>query len=113
MHEVSLLESMLDLIEDNAQDKNYSRVKRVCIEIGTLSCVEPDALRFAFDVVMQNTLADDALLDILTMPGQAWCPICGKTIGIDSLYDPCPSCQSFDIRVTQGMEIRLKELDVE
>lgn len=113
MHEMSLLESMLDLIENNARDEDYSHVKRVCIEVGMLSCVEPDALRFAFDVVMQDTLADDALLDILAIPGQAWCPVCGKTIDIDSLYDPCPSCQSFDLSVTQGMDIRLKELEVE
>ncbi len=113
MHEVSLLESMLDLIEDNARDEAYSRVKRVCIEIGTLSCVEPDALRFAFNVVMQDTLAEDALLDILAIPGRAWCPLCRNTIAIDSLYDPCPNCQSFDLRVTQGMETRLKELEVE
>jgi len=113
MHEISLLKSMLDLIEANARHETYSRVKRVRIEIGKLSCVEPDALRFAFDVVMQNTLADNARLDILTIPGQAWCPICGITIESDSLYDPCSSCQSFDLRVTQGLETRLKELDVE
>ena len=113
MHEISLLESILDLIEENARNEGYSHVNRVCIEIGELSCVEPEALRFAFDVVMKNSLVEGAKLDILTIHGGAQCRVCAKTFDIDSLYDPCPGCQSFDLAVNRGMETRLKELDVE
>ncbi len=113
MHEISLLESILDVIEKNARSEGYSRVKRVCVEIGKLSCVEPDALRFAFDVVMQNSLVDGAKFDILSINGRARCSSCSNIIDIDSLYHPCPDCQSFDLKVIQGMETRLKELDVE
>lgn len=113
MHEISLLESMLDLIENNARIEGYSRVKRVCVEVGELSCVEPDALRFAFDVVMQNSLVNGAKFDILSVNGRARCRSCSIIFDIDSLYHPCPNCQSFDLKVIQGMETRLKELDVE
>ena len=43
MHELSLLEGVLSIIEDNADTQGYTSVKKVCLEIGALSCVEPEA----------------------------------------------------------------------
>lgn len=45
MHELSLVESVAELIEDTARGENFMRVKTVFMEIGRLSCLAPDALR--------------------------------------------------------------------
>ncbi len=54
MHEISLLESVLDTLETQAEQQGFTQVKQVVLEIGALSCVEADALRFGFDAVMKN-----------------------------------------------------------
>ena len=41
MHEMSLAEGVLQLVEETAQRENAQRVKLVVLEIGRLSSVEP------------------------------------------------------------------------
>ena len=73
MHEMSLCESVLDILEQQAREQNYCKVTKVWLEIGALSSVEADAMRFCFDAVMQGSLADKARLEIITVQGRAWC----------------------------------------
>ncbi|NNM83273.1 MAG: hydrogenase maturation nickel metallochaperone HypA [Burkholderiales bacterium] len=113
MHEMSLMQGVLGILEENAKGAGFSKVKTVWLEIGALSGVDPHAMEFCFDVVMKNTLAENARLEILETPGTAWCMKCGKNVGISARYDPCPECGRFQLEVTGGAEMRVKELEVE
>lgn len=113
MHELALSESMMQIIREQAALQSFSRVKTVRLEIGALSCVEPQALRFCFDTVKKGTLADAAALDIIMRPGRAWCWDCGETVLLGTRGEPCPSCAGFRLEVNGGDEMRIKELEVE
>lgn len=113
MHEISLCEGILSALEENAEKQNYTRVKTVWLEIGNLSGVEIEAMRFGFDVVMKNSLADGAKLEIIEVPGQAWCMQCSKTVAAEQRFSACPDCGSYQLQVTAGEEMRIKELEVE
>ncbi len=112
MHEISLLESVLDTLETQAKQQGFQRVKQVVLEIGALSCVEADALRFGFDVVMKNSLAEHAELVIINVTGQGVCPNCQQSVLLETLHDPCHHCGSFGVKVVQGQAMRIKELIV-
>ncbi|MBD1545467.1 hydrogenase maturation nickel metallochaperone HypA [Roseibium aggregatum] len=112
MHEMSICESILGLLRDQAQAQDFSKVERVCLEIGPLSGVEIEALKFGFDVVMRDTLADGARLEIIETPGTAWCMPCGQSVAIEERFDACPLCGSHQLQVTGGEELRIKELEV-
>ncbi len=113
MHEISLCEGVLQVLEDNARAKGYQRVLTVWMEIGEVSCVEIEALRFGFDVVMKGTLAEAAKLEIIRVPGEAWCMQCAGAVPIKQRYDECPQCGSYQLQVTAGEEMRVKELEVD
>lgn len=113
MHEMSLCEGVLQILEDHSASQGFSRVKTVWLEIGALSGVDPDAMRFGFDAVMKGTLADGAALEIIDLPGLAWCMPCGKAVPVQARYDACPDCGSYQLQVTGGDEMRIKELEVE
>lgn len=113
MHEMSLAQSMLQLIEDSAKANGFSRVKTVWLEIGALAGVEAEAMRFCFDMVVKDTLADGANLQIVATEGQGWCHTCGKTVPIQLRYDPCPLCGGYQVQASGGTEMKLKELEVE
>lgn len=112
MHEMALAEGVLGVIEDAARAQGFSGVKTVWLEIGRLAAVEPEALRFSFEVVKRGTVADEARLEIVDMPGQAWCLKCGDTIAIAARTDGCPRCGSHQLQVSGGDEMRVKELEV-
>jgi len=113
MHEMSLCEGVLQILRDHATTQGFTRVKTVWLEIGTLSGVEPDAMRFCFDVVMRDTLADKCRLEIIEVPGKAWCMQCAKTVPITQLYDSCPECDSYQLQISEGEEMKVRELEVE
>ena len=113
MHEMSLAESVLQIIEDTARKQGYTRVKTVWLEIGQLACVEQESLRFCFDVVMRDSVAHQARLEIIEIAGQGRCAKCSVEMPIAGLYQACPNCGSYEIQVTGGDEMRVKELEVE
>lgn len=113
MHEMSLCESVLDIIEQQAKAQCFQRVTTVWLEIGALSGVEAEAMRFCFDVVMQNSLAHQAKLEIIEVPGLAWCMPCAENVIVRQLYEQCPNCGSHQLQIVNGEQMRIKELEVE
>jgi hydrogenase nickel incorporation protein HypA/HybF len=113
MHEMSLCEGILQVIEEHAEQQRFSKVCRVRLEIGALAGVELEALRFGFEVVTRNTLAEGALLDIITLPGQAWCLGCSQSVAVQQRFDACPLCGSYQLHLSGGDELRIKDLEVE
>lgn len=112
MHEMSLCEGILQVLEESAKTNSFQSVKRVRLEIGRFAGVEVDALRFGFDVVMRGSVADGAALEIIEVPGQAFCFDCSDTIEIDDRLDPCPACGGGKLTPTGGDEMKIKDLEV-
>lgn len=113
MHEMSLAEGVLQILETESAKQGFSQVKTIWLEIGALAGVEVSALEFAFDVIRRGTLAGNAQLVIIHLPAQAWCLSCGQIVEIRQRYDACPICGGYQLQVSSGDEMRIKELEVE
>jgi hydrogenase nickel incorporation protein HypA/HybF len=113
MHEMSLAENVLQIIEGMARSQDFKRVKTVWLEIGRLSCVEPEALRFAFEAVIDGSVAHGAILEIVEISGQGVCLECSAEATITARHEACPACGSHKVRVTGGDVMRVRELEVE
>lgn len=113
MHEMSLAENVVELVEYRARREGCRRVKTVRLEIGKLSGVEPEAIRFCFDAVASGTLAEGAVLDIVEQDGRGWCFDCSRTMPLDARGDACPECGGHRLRLDAGIAMRVKELEIE
>ena len=113
MHEMSLAEGIVQLVEDAVRAEGCARVRAVWLEIGQLAAVEKESLCFCFDAVTRDTVAEGARLEIIETPGQGWCMKCEGNVAVTALYEACPVCGSYQIQVTGGDEMRVKELEVE
>lgn len=114
MHEMSLTEGVVRILEDQAVRHGISRVKTVWLEIGELSSVDPDSMLFCFGAIAKgNPLTAEAVLEIVRVPGTAWCMDCSESMAIGQRFDPCPKCGGHHLTVTAGDEMRIKELEVE
>jgi hydrogenase nickel incorporation protein HypA/HybF len=112
MHEMSLAEGVLLLIEDAARREKFSRVATVWLEIGQLAAIEVEAMRFCFDAVTRGSVAEGAQLEIIATPGSGWCPQCAATVALSESFGACPRCGAHQVKVTGGTEMRVKELEV-
>ncbi|MBY0430486.1 MAG: hydrogenase maturation nickel metallochaperone HypA [Rhodospirillales bacterium] len=113
MHEMSLTEGVIRVLEDQAATHGFTKVKTIWLEIGELSSVDPGSMAFCFEAVSRGTLAEGAVLDIIRVPGNAFCMGCGRSVALARLGEPCPECGSYLLTVTAGEEMRVKELEVE
>jgi hydrogenase nickel incorporation protein HypA/HybF len=110
MHEMALAESMIEIVEQAARAHGATRVTEVRLELGALSRVESDALAFCFDAVTRGGVAEGARLDIVAIPGAAWCMPCGSRVGIERLGDACPRCGGYQLEVIGGDDMRVKDI---
>ena len=113
MHEMALAESVREIVLDTARANGAERVRVVRLEVGALAQVEPEAMRFAWDVVMQDGAAQGAQLLIVVTPGQAWCMPCSAPVSIVQRGDPCPQCGSHQLQVTGGDRMRVLDIEID
>ena len=113
MHEVSLVESVVALVEDERRKQGFSRVRTIRLKVGTLGHAEPEALRFCFDAVTSGTIAEGARLEIEMVPGAGWCSRCQLTVPLEVRFSACPCCGNAHVRMTAGDELRVDEMEVD
>lgn len=109
---MALAESVVQIVDEQAHKAGSDHITVVWLEIGELSHVEPDAMRFCFDAVAQGTRAQGARLEIDRAPGKAWCHNCACHVHVPSLIAPCPECGGHQLQVTGGEDMRVKEMEV-
>ncbi len=114
MHELSLVASILDIIEDYAVREGFDRVKSLRLSCGKLSSVVPQCLQFAFEVQSKDTRAEGAVLHLDIQPVIIHCLFCDKDFEVDHFETCCPECGGEDVLLTGGTEeLQLIELDVD
>jgi hydrogenase nickel incorporation protein HypA/HybF len=109
MHELALVESVIEMVAEHAKGRC---VRRVRLEIGKLTCVAPDAIRFCFDVATAETPLDGARLEIVEIEARARCRSCGRTFVQETLWASCP-CGAQDCERMSGDELRVKEYELD
>lgn len=108
MHELAITQEVVETVAERCQG---SRVLRVVLEIGKLSAVLPDAVRFCFDVCSQGTNMEGAELDIIETPGSARCQACGAVVTMERVFGRC-ECGCSELDWLSGEELRVREVEV-
>ncbi|MBP0115910.1 hydrogenase maturation nickel metallochaperone HypA [Bradyrhizobium vignae] len=113
MHEMAICLGVIQIVEEEVRHGSFSRVRSVCLEMGALSHAAPEAIRFCFSAVAARTVAEGAVLNIVELPGVAWCMSCSKNVEIAQRGECCPCCGSYQLQVTAGEQMRVKELEID
>ena len=113
MHELSIAMSIVDIAADYAARDNAKCVTEIEIEVGTLAGVVIDALDFAMEAAIKNTICEGAKWNIIEINARASCPDKNRSYEISDLYSPCPYCGKYGHELTQGKELRVKSLMVD
>ena len=113
MHEVSLCESILDILREEAKKQKAAKVVAVGMKIGEMAGVVEDSLRFAFEVVSKGTLAEGARLDIEHVPLTARCRSCNREFHVVGYAFSCAHCDSPEIEIVSGREMTIEDIDME
>jgi hydrogenase nickel incorporation protein HypA/HybF len=108
MHELALTQEMVDACSERAAGRS---VRRVIVEIGALSGVLADSVRFCFPLCAEGTALEGAALEIQETCGEARCRRCERRFTVHHLYGAC-ACGSGDLEILHGQELRLRSMEV-
>jgi len=108
MHELSITQSVVEAVTERMRD---AQVRRIRIEVGRLSGLVPDSVRFCFEMVAAGTTCEGATLQIDEPAGHAVCRSCGAAFETGDVLPLC-ACGSADIEVLGGQQLRIREVEV-
>jgi hydrogenase nickel incorporation protein HypA/HybF len=112
MHELSIVQSILDIATKEAHAAQGNIIDEIEIDIGALSGIDMNAFWFAWNIAVKNTLLANAKANIHHIEGMARCLMCEQKFAIQHYADPCPACGEHIIQVTSGKELRVKALTI-
>lgn len=108
MHELAITQSVVDAVVERVDG---AKVRALTLEIGALSGVVPDSVRFCFDLVTAGTELENATLVIVEPPGTGDCRTCGVRFTMEDVFPLCP-CGSADVKITDGQQLKITSVEV-
>ena len=114
MHELVVVERLLELVLETAEQHGARTIRAAELAIGALSCVQEDSLRFGFEALSRDTAASGCALRVTRVPAAVACRDCGREAELaDALVLACPACHSREVALVRGRELQLTSIDVD
>jgi hydrogenase nickel incorporation protein HypA/HybF len=113
MHEYSIIQSLIDSCEEHAKANNASQVTKVVVKIGVMSGVEPHLLEVAFNTFKEETICHEAEFVMNIQEVKVLCSACNKESELKKLEYLCPECGSDALKIIDGEEMFLMQLELE
>lgn len=104
MHELYLVESMIDQITLSAAHEGITCIKKIQLVNGKLSGVSSEALYFAFGLFRRAEFKD-AILEIVEPGVTGCCKACLKNFETSDYQFSCPYCFSIKVEISGGQEL--------
>jgi hydrogenase nickel incorporation protein HypA/HybF len=107
------MENAMKIVLDKAEQNNILKITKLSFKIGELSGVNAEALKFAFNSISKNSIAEGAELIIDTVEATAECLHCKITFKIDHFNKVCPQCNEFCNNILTGYELYVNTIEGE
>jgi hydrogenase nickel incorporation protein HypA/HybF len=108
MHELAIVEGIISGVRERVGE---ARVTRVLLEVGLLSGVVPDSLRFFFEACTQDTALQGAAVEIDEIPAEGRCRTCAARFAARDFLALCP-CGSAEVELEGGQQLVVKAVEV-
>ena len=113
VHELAVTQSVLDMAVEKAQEAGAARVTRLSLVVGALTGVVEDCVRFYFDLIAQDTIAQGASIAFRSVPAQVRCRQCEAVYCPNDTLWACPQCGSAGAEIIAGRELFLESIEVD
>jgi hydrogenase nickel incorporation protein HypA/HybF len=114
MHELAITKNIVDMVLNECRKRKVKNVEKVVIELGDLTSFKKEPIKFYFDILKKkNPLIKSSYLNFIEKKGKIKCKDCSRiSLITDQTIILCPVCGSGNIRITQGKDIKIKEIFV-
>lgn len=113
MHEFSLAIEVISLAQREAEKNMAETIREITIVVGDLSGVEADAFESALELLVQDSILENADINIMRTAGKGKCNACDLEFEMSHRTATCPRCRCFPSEISGGEEFRVVSLVVE
>lgn len=117
MHEMSIAQSILDIIKQEMEKNDLTKLIKVKIKFGRLTNTVPEALETGFMALTVQTPLESAVFELEEIQARYKCFKCGKEFspeGTNRLLVPCPYCgEDLGHEVLAGKELFIDYIEAE
>lgn len=113
MHELSIATAILDRLELERLKLPQEHIAKVAVRVGEVSGVDPDALYFAFEVIVRDSKWEPLAIELLPVPRVQRCPRCALEFSAGPFDTACPACQELRTETIRGTELEIAYIEVD
>ncbi len=113
MHEMSIAQSIFDIVTDEIRKYDVTKVIAVNLKVGAMSAVVPVSLSFCWQVLTDNTPLEGSILNIEEVPLRARCRECGHEFEVEEYRFVCDKCDSSLVETISGRELAIQDIEAE
>lgn len=111
MHEISIMYDAIGIAIENGKINNIKNIYKIYMKIGEFTCIDEDALKFAFNALSKDTICQDAQLIIDKVKAKARCDCCNENFEITFTNKICPNCNKYSNNILSGYELLVWQID--
>jgi len=112
MHELSVAQSIVEIIQQHIPKSEWGRVAAVRLKIGEVAGIVPESLEFSFQAITAESLLNHARLEIESVPFRIHCNACDATLVNEIGFAVCSTCGSTDTKILSGTELNMTEIEI-
>ena len=112
MHEMSIAQSLVEILQDEMVKHHAQSLKSVTLHIGQLSAIVPESLSFCFEVITSGTNMEGAKLQTEIIPLKARCLDCESVFEIENYAFHCSHCGSVNLDMESGRDLSIIDMEV-
>jgi len=112
MHEMSIIEALVGLLEDQLEGYPGASARTVRLRVGRLRQVEPLTLACCFEAATKGTALAGSRLKIETVTAAVRCPECALEFEVEDNAFECPRCRALGGELLRGNELELTEIEI-
>lgn len=118
MHEMSIAQSILDIVAQEMEKNGLTRLIRVKVCHGSLTNTVSEAMETCFMALTVKTPMENAVFELQTIPARYKCFSCRHEFSppedSNRLLVPCPACnEEFGHTVLAGKELYIEYIEAE
>ncbi|MCT8976686.1 hydrogenase maturation nickel metallochaperone HypA [Clostridium sp. CX1] len=111
MHEVSIIQSVIDIVLKKSEENKLKTINKISLKIGDFSGVAKDSLMFAFQGISKETVLENTELVIERVKATGECNQCNLIFEIEHFNKLCPKCNKFCSSILTGHELYIDTIE--
>ena len=113
MHEISIVEGILEAVIPAAKQHGAVRINDIRLCIGELAGIVPECIEEYFRIAAKGTIAENAHITVKKIPVMIRCADCGFEGSVTRGVYRCPSCDGIHFRIISGKEYYVDTIEAD